>query len=65
LRDWNRGALLEVNLSSARPSFQLVPVQLDARGFPQLVEIHDREKKFATAGAAFSRSRVQGASKNR
>ena len=42
---------------------RLVPVQLDARGFPQLVT--PVEKIFATAGEAFSRNRVQGASKNR
>jgi hypothetical protein len=60
---WNRGNLLEVDLSAARPLFHLVPVQLDARGFPQLAT--PEEKIFATAGAAFSRNRVQGASKNR
>lgn len=53
----------------ARPaSFRLVPVQLDAREFPSLTATHEnqeREKSFATAGAAFSRNRVQGASKNR
>jgi poly-gamma-glutamate synthesis protein (capsule biosynthesis protein) len=59
----NRGNLLEVDLSAARPLFHLVPVQLDARGFPQLAP--PEEKIFATAGAAFSRNRVQGASKNR
>jgi poly-gamma-glutamate synthesis protein (capsule biosynthesis protein) len=63
LPSWNRGNLLEVDLSSTRPAFQLVPVQLDGRGFPQLVA--PDEKTFATAGAAFSRNRVQGASKNR
>ncbi len=68
---WNRGELLEVDLGrpGSRPaSFRLVPVQLDARGFPQLVETdqpQDREKSVATAGAAFSRNRVQGASKKR
>ena len=60
---WNRGNLLEVDLSAARPLVHLVPVQLDARGFPQLAA--PEEKIFATAGAAFSRNRVQGASKNR
>jgi hypothetical protein len=60
---WNRGNLLEVDLSQARPVFHLVAIQLDARGFPQLVTPDD--KVFATAGAAFSRNRVQGASKNR
>jgi hypothetical protein len=65
LPNWNRGALLEVRLQAARPSFQLVPVQLDGRGFPHLLDGQDRENNFATTGAAFSRSRVQGASKNR
>ena len=60
---WNRGNLLEVDLSAARPLFQLVPVRLDARGFPQLAA--PEENIFARAGAAFSRNRVQGASKNR
>jgi poly-gamma-glutamate synthesis protein (capsule biosynthesis protein) len=36
LPGWNRGDLLEVNLGGIRPSFRLVPVQLDARGFPQV-----------------------------
>ena len=68
---WNRGELLEIDLGEpgSRPrSFRLVPVQLDARGFPPLVETDENqesEKSFATAGAAFSRNRVQGASKNR
>ena len=63
LPSWNRGNLLELDLSGTRPAFRLVPVQLDARGFPQLVA--PTEKIFAAAGAAFSRNRVQGASKNR
>jgi Bacterial capsule synthesis protein PGA_cap len=63
LPNWNRGNLLEVDLSGTRPAFQLVPVQLDARGFPHLIA--PDEKVLATAGAAFSRNRVQGASKNR
>jgi hypothetical protein len=63
LPTWNRGNLLEVDLSPTRPAFRLIPIQLDARGFPQLVA--PDEKVFATAGAAFSRNRVQGASKNR
>jgi poly-gamma-glutamate capsule biosynthesis protein CapA/YwtB (metallophosphatase superfamily) len=37
LPSWNRGNLLEVNLGGIRPSFRLVPAQLDARGFPQVV----------------------------
>jgi hypothetical protein len=63
LPSWNRSNLLELDLSPTRPAFRLVPVQLDARGFPQPVT--PDEKIFATAGAAFSRNRVQGASKNR
>ncbi len=63
LPTWSRSNLLEIDLSPTRPAFRLVPVQLDARGFPQLVT--PEEKVFATAGAAFSRNRVQGASKNR
>ncbi|HEV2805947.1 MAG TPA: CapA family protein [Chthoniobacterales bacterium] len=65
LPNWNRGALLEVRLPAGRPSFQLVPVQLDERGFPHLLDGQERENNFASAGAAFSRTRVQGASKNR
>jgi poly-gamma-glutamate synthesis protein (capsule biosynthesis protein) len=34
---WNHGDLLEFNLGGIRPSFRLVPVQLDPRGFPHLV----------------------------
>jgi poly-gamma-glutamate synthesis protein (capsule biosynthesis protein) len=71
LPNWNQGSLLEVDAGQPglRPaSFHLVPVQLDARGFPQL-EKEDQElerpNSMATAGAAFSRNRVQGASKNR
>jgi hypothetical protein len=68
LPGWSRGQFLEFNLAAGRPTFRLVPVQLDARGFPSLAatnENQEREKSFATAGAAFSRNRVQGASKNR
>jgi hypothetical protein len=71
LSNWNQGRLLEVDVGQpgVRPaSFRLVPVQLDARGFPQLVEADqepERRKSVATAGAALSRNRVQGASKNR
>ncbi|HKP92643.1 MAG TPA: CapA family protein, partial [Chthoniobacterales bacterium] len=64
LPNWNRGNLLEVSLGGARPSFRLVPVELDGRGFPELVA-QERGNNLATAGAAFSRSRVQGASKYR
>ncbi|HEX8078004.1 MAG TPA: CapA family protein, partial [Chthoniobacterales bacterium] len=38
LASWNRGQLLEFSLAGVRPSFRLVPVQLDARGFPQTGE---------------------------
>ena len=65
LPDWNRGALLEIDLAGARPAYRLVPVQLDPRGFPQLAETQEPANNFATAGAAFSRSRVHGLSKNR
>jgi len=71
LPNWNQGRLLEVDAGQpgVRPaSFRLVPVQLDARGFPQLVEADqgpERRRSVATAGAALSRNRVQGASKNR
>jgi hypothetical protein len=66
LPSWNRGALLEISLGATRPpSYRLVPVQLDPRGFPQLVDLQERGKNFTTAGAALSRNRVQGASKNR
>ena len=71
LPNWNQGQLLEVDAGQpgVRPaSFRLVPVQLDARGFPQLAEADqgpERRKSVATAGAALSRNRVQGASKNR
>jgi len=71
LPTWNRGQLLEIDAGQRgvrQASFRLVPVQLDARGFPQLAEADqepERPKSVATAGAAFSRNRVQGASKNR
>jgi hypothetical protein len=67
LPSWNRGQLLAFDLGGVRPAFRLVPVQLDARGFPELVAPgdQDRAKILATAGPAFSRSRVQGASKKR
>lgn len=64
LPGWNRGQLLEVTLGKpGEQPFRLIPVQLDARGFPHLVQ--EDGENFATAGAAFSRNRVQGASKNR
>lgn len=71
LPGWNRGQLLEMDLGqpgARQPSFRLVPVELDARGFPKIVDAPQRAepgKSVATAGAAFSRNRVQGASKNR
>jgi len=71
LPSWNTGQLLEMDLGQpgTRPaSFRLIPVQLDGRGFPQLAETGQRSEpgnSVATAGAAFSRNRVQGASKNR
>jgi poly-gamma-glutamate synthesis protein (capsule biosynthesis protein) len=69
LPSWNRGQLVEIDVGQPgvrQASFRLVPVQLDARGFPQVVEnAQPRGKNFATAGAAFSRNRVQGDSKNR
>jgi len=71
LPSWNRGQLLEVDAGQRgvrQASFRLVPVELDARGFPQLVHADqepERPKSMATAGAAFSRNRVQGTSKNR
>lgn len=38
LPEWNRGQLLALDLSGIRPLFSLLPVQLDVRGFPQMVE---------------------------
>jgi hypothetical protein len=46
LPSWNRGNLLEFNLGGIRPSFRLVPVQLDARGFPQVAESETKERRF-------------------
>jgi hypothetical protein len=77
LESWNRGELLEVDIggSGAKEfSIRLVPVRLDARGFPQVgsgpeenptLSDQLREKIPATAGAAFSRNRVQRDSKKR
>jgi Bacterial capsule synthesis protein PGA_cap len=45
LPSWNRGQLLTFDLSGARPLFRLVPVQLDARGFPRIVESETRERR--------------------
>jgi hypothetical protein len=47
---WNKGALLDVDLGQAgnrQSSFRLIPVRLDARGFP-----HSAEDDGATAAAA-------------
>jgi hypothetical protein len=64
--NWNRGQLLAFDLGRVRPLFHLVPVQLDARGFPQVSPAaQDRPKILATAGPALSRNRVQGVSKKR
>jgi poly-gamma-glutamate capsule biosynthesis protein CapA/YwtB (metallophosphatase superfamily) len=71
LPGWNKGELLEVNLGNPgtrQASFRLTPVKLDARGFPHVVEgeiDQSRGNSSATAGAALSRNRVEGASKNR
>ncbi|HEX4631883.1 MAG TPA: CapA family protein [Chthoniobacterales bacterium] len=46
LPSWNRGELLEFNLGGIRPSFRLIPVQLDARGFPQMAESEPKEQRF-------------------
>jgi poly-gamma-glutamate synthesis protein (capsule biosynthesis protein) len=49
LPGWNRGQLLEIDAGERgvrQASFRLVPVQLDARGFPQLVESEDKERRF-------------------
>jgi Bacterial capsule synthesis protein PGA_cap len=49
LPNWNEGMLLEVDVGQpgVRPaSFRLVPVQLDARGFPQIVEGETKERRF-------------------
>jgi hypothetical protein len=49
LPSWNRGQLLEMNLGQPGvrgPSFHLVPVQLDARGFPQVVPEKTKERRF-------------------
>ncbi|MEY2562408.1 MAG: hypothetical protein QOH88_601 [Verrucomicrobiota bacterium] len=69
LASWNQGQLLEVAIGGRGAegnSVRLIPLQLDARGFPQAAEGDQLRGKIpATAGAAFSRNRVQGASKKR
>jgi poly-gamma-glutamate synthesis protein (capsule biosynthesis protein) len=67
LESWNRSALLAVDISPGRAregSIRLIPLRLDARGFPQPADEGQAEGKIrATAGAAFSLSRVQRDSK--
>jgi poly-gamma-glutamate capsule biosynthesis protein CapA/YwtB (metallophosphatase superfamily) len=67
LESWNRGAILEVDIGRGRAgeaSIRLVPLRLDALGFPQATDNHQAPGKIpAIAGAAFSRSRVQRDSK--
>jgi poly-gamma-glutamate synthesis protein (capsule biosynthesis protein) len=68
LASWNRGQLLEVAVGHRGVegnSIRLIPLRLDARGFPQAADDQARGNIPATAGAAFSRNRVQGASKKR
>jgi len=69
LESWKRSALLEVDIGPGRAeetSIRLVPLRLDARGFPQAANDDQARGKIpATAGAAFSRSRVQRDSKKR
>jgi hypothetical protein len=67
LENWNRGAILEVDIGWGRAggaSTRLIPLRLDARGFPQAADDDQARGKIpATAGAALSRSRVQRDSK--
>jgi len=69
LESWNRSQLLEVDIGrrgTEEASIRLVPLRLDAHGFPQAAdEDQTRGKIPAIAGAAFSRSRVQCDSKKR
>ena len=46
LPSWNRGQLVAFDLGRPRPAFRVVPVQLDGRGFPQLVESETKERRF-------------------
>jgi hypothetical protein len=50
LPSWNKGQLLEINLARAgtrEASLRMIPVQLDARGFPQLAEPEEiKERRF-------------------
>jgi poly-gamma-glutamate synthesis protein (capsule biosynthesis protein) len=60
VREWNEGALAQIALTRNRGAHvRLLPVQLDTRGFPH------PPSSLATAGAARSRKRVIGLSKNR
>jgi capsule synthesis protein PGA_cap len=48
LPNWNRGQLVEMDLGTVgarQPSFRLVPLKLDARGFPQVVNEPDATKE--------------------
>jgi hypothetical protein len=68
LASWNQGQLVEVAIGHRGVegnAIRLIPLRLDARGFPQAEDDQARGKIPATAGAAFSRNRVQGASKKR
>jgi poly-gamma-glutamate synthesis protein (capsule biosynthesis protein) len=57
LPGWNRGTLLEVDLGGIRPSFTSVPVQLDARGFPQLAATDESPwREIADGGSSAPRS---------
>jgi hypothetical protein len=52
LPSWNRGQLLEIDAGQRgvrQASFRLIPVQLDARGFPRLVESETKERRFSIA----------------
>jgi poly-gamma-glutamate capsule biosynthesis protein CapA/YwtB (metallophosphatase superfamily) len=46
LPSWSRGQLVTFDLGGIRPSFHLVPVQLDARGFPQALDSETKERRF-------------------
>jgi hypothetical protein len=67
LESWNRSAILEVDIGrrgTEEALIRLIPLRLDARGFPQAANDDQARGKIpATAGAAFSRSRVQRDSK--
>ena len=69
LESWNRGQLLEVDIGrrgTEEMSIRLRPVRLDAYGFPHAMREDQALGKIpATAGATFSRNRVQRDSKKR